>query len=447
MRHILFLSTFILMLVGITPVAATENHQNHETPNATARRVVAESKFGIFLHWGIYSMYGQGEWYQTSGKLSRDEYGKASWGFYPSKFDAEEWVKAFKDAGAKYITFTSRHHDGFSMFDTQYSDFDIVDNTPFKRDIIAELAAACHKHGLKLHFYYSLMDWKRADYPIGRTNFMWQDDKARTPIRTQTGDYDSYFNFMMGQITELLTKYGDIGAIWFDGEWDHKKDIPPFDWRFKELYGLIHKLQPSCLVGNNHHHEAIPGEDFQIFERDLPGENKAGFSTGQIITENIPLEMCQTMNGMWGFKIADQNYKSVDDCIRLIVEATGKNANLLLNIGPQPDGELPTLALDRLKGIGKWMTRYGETIYGTTVSGLPQQDWGISLKKDNKIYLHILNHNTLEISLPISQKIKSVYSFDGNAQLIFRKNKEGIVLTLPPLKDTADNIFVIELKK
>ena len=404
--------TTILMVALCFNVSVATAAPEISKENVAARKNFAEEKFGIFLHWGIYSMYGQGEWYQTSGKLSRDEYGKASWGFYPSKFDAEEWVKAFKDAGAKYITFTSRHHDGFSMFDTQYSDFDIVDNTPFKRDIIAELAAACHKHGLKL-----------------------------------TGDYDSYFNFMMGQITELLTKYGDIGAIWFDGEWDHKKDIPPFDWRFKELYGLIHKLQPSCLVGNNHHHEAIPGEDFQIFERDLPGENKAGFSTGQIITENIPLEMCQTMNGMWGFKIADQNYKSVDDCIRLIVEATGKNANLLLNIGPQPDGELPTLALDRLKGIGKWMTRYGETIYGTTVSGLPQQDWGISLKKDNKIYLHILNHNTLEISLPISQKIKSVYSFDGNAQLIFRKNKEGIVLTLPPLKDTADNIFVIELKK
>ena len=165
-------------------------------------------------------------------------------------------------------------------------------------------------------------------------------------------------------------------AIWFDGEWDHSKDVTPFDWRFDELYAHIHKLQPGCLVGNNHHHHAIDGEDFQIFERDLPGENKAGLSKGQKVSENVPLEMCQTMNGMWGYKIADRDYKSVKDCVGLIIEAAGKNANLLLNIGPQPDGELPAAALQRLKGIGKWLAQYGETIYGTTASGMPKADWG-----------------------------------------------------------------------
>ncbi len=448
MKHLTVLSTLVMLLGGLIPTwASGEQQQTTITPNAYARKAFAEEKFGIFLHWGIYSMYGQGEWYQHTGKLDREEYGKASWGFYPSRFDANEWVKAFKDAGAKYITLTSRHHDGFSMFDTHYSDFNIIEATPFKRDILGELAAACHKHGLKIHLYYSLMDWKRPDYPLGRTNIAWQDNKERTPVRTQQGDYDSYFTFMKNQITELLTRYGSIGAIWFDGEWDHHNDATPFDWRFKELYALIHKLQPGCLVGNNHHHEAIEGEDFQIFERDLPGENKAGLSAGQKVTENIPLEMCQTMNGMWGFKIADRNYKSVRECVRLIIEAAGKNANLLLNIGPQPDGELPALALDRLKGIGKWMSHYGETIYGTTAADLPKAEWGIALRKDKKIYLHILDNSTSQITLPaLKETVKSVYLYDNQTPLKYKKEKNGMTIYLPALTDATDNIVSIETK-
>ena len=438
--------TTILMVALCFTVSVATAAPEISKENVAARKNFAEEKFGIFLHWGIYSMYAQGEWYQQKGKLDRDEYGKASRGFYPSRFDAEEWVKAFKDAGVKYITFTSRHHDGFSMFDTKYSDFDIMDATPFKRDILKELADACHKYGIKLHIYYSLMDWKRTDYPIGRTNFIWEDNAEKTPVRTQKGNYDSYFSFMKNQLTEILTNYGEIGAIWFDGEWDHSKDVTPFDWRFDELYAHIHKLQPGCLVGNNHHHHAIDGEDFQIFERDLPGENKAGLSKGQKVSENVPLEMCQTMNGMWGYKIADRDYKSVKDCVRLIIEAAGKNANLLLNIGPQPDGELPVAALQRLKGIGKWLAQYGETIYGTTASGMPKADWGISVRKDKRIYLHVLDTSTQEIDLPVTQKIKAVYSFENHSNISFKKNKEGISIQLPPLGNSTDNIFVVELK-
>lgn len=312
-----------------------------------ARQEFQDNKFGIFLHWGIYSMTAQGEWYMTTHNIHRDEYAKLASGFYPSRFNAAEWVSAIKASGAKYICITSRHHDSFSMFDTKESDFDIVDATPFKRDVLKELADECHKQGIKLHFYYSHLDWRRDDYPEG-------GGTGRGTGRPKGhGDWKSYYKFMNNQLTELLTNYGPVGAIWFDGVWDQPKD---FDWQLEEQYALIHKLQPACLVGNNHHRTPYAGEDFQMFERDLPGENKAGLS-GQSVS-SLPLETCETMNGMWGYKIEDQNYKSPKALIHYLVKAAGKNANLLMNIGPQPNGELPATAVDRLK---KWANGWTNT--------------------------------------------------------------------------------------
>ena len=176
---------------------------------------------------------------------------------------------------------------------------------------------------------------------------------------------------MNAQLTELLTNYGEIGAIWFDGWWDHDEDTVPFDWQLDEQYALIHRLQPSCLIGNNHHQSPYPGEDIQIFERDLPGENTAGLS-GQEVSR-LPLKRVRPSNGMWGYKIKDQDYKSVKELVHYLVKAAGMGANLLLNIGPQPNGELPAAALDRLKGIGEWMNRYGETFYGTKAGDFPHR--------------------------------------------------------------------------
>ncbi|MEG2790972.1 MAG: alpha-L-fucosidase, partial [Odoribacter sp.] len=235
-----------------------------------ARKEFQDNKFGIFLHWGIYSMLAQGEWVMTNQNLNRDEYRKLASGFYPSQFSAAKWVEAIKASGAKYICITTRHHDGFSMFDSKYSDYNIVKATPFQRDILKELADECHKQGIRLHLYYSHLDWYRDDYyPIGRT--------GRGTGRTTHGEWKDYYKFMNNQITELLTNYGPIGAMWFDGWWDQDEN-PSFDWQLPEQYAMIHRLQPSCLVGNNHHQVPFAGEDIQIFERDLPGENTAGLS-------------------------------------------------------------------------------------------------------------------------------------------------------------------------
>ena len=432
----LFYTIVSCILLSATDIYASQPESYVPTPeNLKARQEFSDSKFGIFLHWGIYSMFGQGEWYLQTGGLDCHEYAKAASGFYPSKFDAEKWISAFKDAGAKYICFTTRHHDGFSMFDTQYSDYDIIDATPFKRDIVKELADECARQDIKLHLYYSHLDWTREDYyPLGKT--------GHKTGRKSHGKWDTYYSFMNNQLTELLTNYGPIGAIWFDGMWDQPEN---FDWRLEEQYALIHKLQPACLIGNNHHKAPKQGEDFQMFERDLPGENKAGYSAGTEIG-NLPLETCQTMNGMWGYKVKDQNYKSSKELIRLLVRTAGKGANLLINIGPQPNGEIPELALDRLKGMGEWLKKYGETIYGTTAGDIMTAEWGTSTRKGDKLYIHIITDSMPQfITLPLKQKVKKAILFDSQDKVNMEKIKGGVVLHTSELKPATDCIIELTL--
>lgn len=394
----------------------------------------SDARFGIFLHWGIYSMFGQGEWYMNEANINRDEYAKVASGFYPSKFDAHEWVTAFKEAGAKYICFTTRHHDGFSMWNTSESDYNIVKATPFKRDIVKELADECHRQGIKIHLYYSHIDWTRDDYPRGRHghNTGWQKDKM---------NWKSYYSFMNRQLTELLTNYGEIGAIWFDGWWDHDQDPTPFDWELPEQYKLIHSLQPSCLIGNNHHQTPYPGEDIQIFERDLPGENKAGYS-GQSVSR-LPLETCETMNGMWGYKICDQNYKDTKTLIHYLVGAAGKGANLLLNIGPQPNGELPATAVKNIKEMGQWLKIYGETIYGTQAGDFQAQTWGVSTRKGNLLFVHILSAEAPIIYVPVNGKVKEAVKFTDKTPINFHDENGGVILQLEEIPKDID--FVVQL--
>ena len=435
----LFSMLAALMLSGPAVSADAEKTYVPTEENLAAREAFADSRFGIFIHWGIYSMFAQGEWYMNKG-IDAQEYAKAAGGFYPAAFDARAWVKAIKASGARYICFTSRHHDGFSMFDTAASDYDIMDASPFRRDIVAELAEACREEGIALHFYYSLLDWTREDYPVGRTGL-------GTGRKGGSQNYDSYIRFMKDQLTELLTKYGKIGAIWFDGDWDHDSDPQPFDWRYPEIYSHIHGIDPSCLIGNNHHLTPFEGEDFQMFERDLPGENTTGWASGQTVS-SLPLEMCQTMNGMWGYKVEDQNYKSVEDPVRLIVRAASKGSNLLLNIGPQPDGNLPAAALDRLAGIGEWMNVYGASVYGTSATGIPEQSWGVTTRNDSSLFLHLIEplEGVEAISVPLDpsrKKVKSVKAMKDGASLKHRISDGKLVITLDGVP--ADIDYVIEV--
>lgn len=408
-------------------VPTPENLQN--------RKEFAESRFGIFLHWGLYSMFAQGEWYMNNANINAKEYAKAMNAFYPHRFNAREWVSAFKAAGAKYICFTSRHHEGFSMWNTKYSDYNIM-NTPYGKDIIRQLADECHRQGLKLHLYYSHLDWTREDYPAGRT--------GRGCKRLDKADWNSYYTFMNNQLTELLTNYGEIGAIWFDGWWDHDEDKTPFNWELEKQYKLIHDIQPGCLIGNNHHTTPFDGEDIQIFERDVPGENKAGLS-GQDVSV-LPLETCQTMNGMWGYKIVDQNYKSTKELIHLLVRTSGKSANLLLNIGPQPDGTLPEMALNRLAEMGKWLNKYGESIYTTVAGTFRQDDDIITTRKGDYIYIHVLNPEINRINMPVSRKVENVEALVDNDAINYKYNRGILEFDIDVPSDCIDYVIKVTLK-
>ena len=399
-----------------------------------ARKDFADAKFGIFLHWGLYSMFGQGEWYMTNENINCREYAKVAQAFYPHNFNAHQWITAIKKSGARYITFTTRHHEGFSMWDTKQSDYNIM-HTPYGKDIVKQLVDECHRQHIGIHLYYSHLDWTRDDYPIGRT--------GRGTGRTAgKANWPAYYGFMNKQLTELLSNYGKINAIWFDGWWDHDQDSIPFNWELPEQYALIHRLQSACLIGNNHHQHPFEGEDIQIFERDVPGENKAGLS-GQDISR-LPLETCQTMNGMWGYKVKDQNYKTARELIQLLVRTSGKGANLLLNIGPQPDGSLPAVALNRLEEIGKWLSENGETIYGTTGGEVAVGDQVVSTRKGNKCYLHVLSNELKQLQFSYQHKIKRVTSFATKEKLKFKQSGKGVVITLPQTLDPTDYIIVIE---
>ncbi len=403
-----------------------------------AQREFQDKKFGIFLHWGIYSMLGQGEWVMQNRNINYQEYPKISAGFYPSKFNADEWVQAIKASGAKYITITSRHHDGFSMWNSAASDYNIVKATPFKRDVLKELSEACQRHGIALHFYYSHLDWGRLDYPLGRTGLGTSRPKDQQ-------DWKHYQKFMNNQLTELLTQYGPIGAIWFDGVWDHDSDATPFDWQLRPQYDLIHRLQPSCLVANNHHLVPFDGEDVQIFERDLPGENKAGYSGENGVSKTLPLESCETMNRTWGYNITDSLYKTPKEIIHLLVGAAGRNANLLLNIGPEPNGELPAKAVSRLKAVGEWMGQYGETIYGTRGGEVEPHPWGVTTRKDNRLFVHILDLQDSGLFLPLkNNKVKRACEFVSRKAVKLTRVDGGIVLQLGQKPSDID--YVVELQ-
>lgn len=429
----------LALCIALCSNAAMAQNTYQPTPeNLEARAQFQDEKFGIFLHWGLYSMVGQGEWVMNNRNINYKNYARLSGAFFPSHFDADRWVAQIKAAGARYITITTRHHDGFSLFKTSTSTYNSVDGTPFGRDIIKELADACQRQGIKLHLYYSHLDWYRTDYPLGRTGL-------GTGRPTNEQNYDSYFQFMNTQLRELLTNYGSIGAVWFDGWWDHDSDPTPFDWRLEEQYSMIHSLQPACLIGNNHHQTPYSGEDIQIFERDLPGENTAGLS-GQSIGK-LPLESCQTISDKWGYSLTDTNYKSSVELIQMLVRAAGKNANLLLNIGPEPNGELPQQAVERLDSIGTWLSQYGQTIYGTRGGLIAPHDWGVSTQRGDTLYVHILNLDDKALFLPLTdRRVKRAVVYSNGEKIRFSQNSDGVFLTLPEKPHDVDYIIELTLR-
>ena len=404
--------------------------------NLKARQWFQEARFGLFIHWGVYSVLGKGEWVMNNDKMSITDYEKLPPKFNPTGFSAAQWVALAKAAGMRYITITSKHHDGFAMWNTKLNSWNIVDATPFGRDVLKELAHECHKQGIKLFIYHSHLDWYQKEYyPLGRTGH----HSGRPPY----GNFDKYLDYMDAQLTELLTGYGPIAGIWFDGIWD-KKDA---NWRLRQTYDLIHKLQPAALVGNNHHLKPFPGEDFQMFEKDLPGHNTSGFSSDAEIG-NLPLESCDTIGTSWGYDANERRLKSTRQLIHYLVRAAGYDANFLLNIGPKPDGTIQEEFVTRLREMGQWLSKYGESIYGTRGSKeVTPRQWGAVTEKDDKIYVHVLDWEDEVLAMPkIARANRARLLMDGTAVRLDQV-EGGTLLHLPAGKrDPYDTVVVLETR-
>ena len=440
MKNKTFSTLLIALFASVLGIAQADYKPAPE--NLAARQWFQDAKFGLFIHWGVYSVLGDGEWILNNRQIPLKDYEKLPDAFNPTQFNAADWVSMAKAAGMKYITITSKHHDGFAMWDSKGSDWDIVDRTPYKKDVLKMLAEECKKQGIKLFFYHSHLDWHQPDYyPFGNTG-------KELAGRKTGGDFNKYLDYMDAQLTELLTNYGDIGGIWFDGWWDQKikGTETRVDWRLAKTYSLIHKLQPACMIGNNHHVEPFAGEDFQMFEKDLPGGNSTGFS-GDSKIGALPLETCETMNNSWGFNLTDGNYKSTKALIHYLVRAAGHNANFLLNVGPMSNGKIQPEFQKTLKEMGDWMQIYGETVHGTR--GVPNavRDWGVMTTKGDKVYLHILKGEEAIFVVPnFGKKVKSAVLFKNKTKVkVISEDATVSVIQLPQF-DKNEMDTVVELQ-
>ncbi len=419
--------------------------------NLENREWFRDAHFGMFIHWGVSCVLGKEIGWALSGQ-DIDKYRENIHVFNPQKFDAAAVVKLAKDAGMKYITFTTRHHDSFSMFNTKYSDWSIM-NTPYGKDVLKQLADECQKQDIRLFCYYSLTDFYRADYCQGNV-------KKATGIEGEC-NWESYIQFMKNQLTEILTNYGPIYGIWFDGHWDQVENLPGSKsgvqkraWQYDEIYQLIHDLQPGCMIVNNHHLSVFQGEDFQTFERDLPGENTGGgFSADAGVSGNLPLETSDIIGKSWGYSTNDTVNRSATELIHMLIKSAGLGANFLLNIGPTPEGEVQPAQSKRLLAMGDWLKTYGETIYGTRKSFMKPAGWGVAVEKGDKVYLHIIDPsktgNTLNLSdFPYELKQGKWFDTKENVKFNAGKAKGEIGLQIDEHKNNMiDNVIVLEVKK
>ena len=423
--------------------AQTESQDQHDTRMQWWK----DARFGMFIHWGLYAIPAgewngkteYGEWIRHSGQIPLEVYDKFQEKFNPVKFNADKWVKLAKEAGMKYIVITSKHHDGFCLFDTEQTPFSIIES-PYGRDVMKELGKACRKHDIKLCFYYSIMDWHHPDY-LPRRN--WETDRP-----ADSADFDRYVDYMKRQLKELLTQYGDIGVLWFDGEWESTWN----DTYGKEIYTYVRSLQPDILINNR------VGAG-RLDMAGMTGEGAFGGDFGtpeqQIPTTGLPgksWETCMTMNDHWGYNKANTEYKSAKELIRMLTDIASKGGNYLLNVGPTAEGTIPSQSVERLKEIGKWMKVNGESIYGTQASPFTETPWGrCTMKKGEHgviLYFHVFNwpeDGRLIIPGCLNDSLSSVLLAKPGKKLPINREGDAIVISLPP--HTPDLInTVVKLK-
>jgi len=400
-----------------------------------------QARFGMFVHWGLYAIPGRGEWVQWNEKIPVDEYAKLADQFNPTAFDADAWAELAKSAGMKYMVFTSRHHDGFAMFDDGANPYTSV-NTAAHRDFVADYVKAARKAGLGVGLYYSPLDWR---YP----GFFFPD-LQRPSAEAMREQYHR-------QMKELLSNYGKIDVLWFDGgetdwlnfgaDWTavdagaswvkrpwgtHYKG--GFSWQHEQVYDMMRKLQPDILVNGR----ADMPEDFHSRE----GDGALGDFDNQ-----HPWELCTTIAGAWGYQ-PNMQPKPLAHYIRLLANVVGRDGNLILNVGPAPDGRIDAAQAARLREIGQWLDKYGRSIYATRGGPFLPGDYGVSTHHDKTIYVHVLNWPQHKLVLPaIPARVLRASALTGGTATVTQTG-QGVELTLPAAaRDAMDTIIALELDR
>ena len=356
-----------------------------------------QARFGMFIHWGLYAIPARGEWVRSQERIPKEEYMRYFEEFDPVDYDPKQWAKAAKNAGMKYMVLTAKHHDGFCLFDSKYTDFKST-NTKCGRDLVAEYVEAARSEGLKVGFYYSLLDWYHDDYPhYGDMVHPMRDDPA---YGNENRNFDRYVEYLHNQVKELCTNYGKIDILWFDFSYGEGENAMRGEtWRATELVDMVRTLQPGVIIDNR---LEVSGEGFGSLWEGNPTPYHGDFvSPEQIIPPNglqdkngkdLIWEACITMNNNWGYCATDKFFKPSSMLIKKLVECVSKGGNLLLNVGPDARGNIPPESLSILADIGAWMEKNGGSIYGCGKADLPKPDTGRITRKENKLYWHIFEN-------------------------------------------------------
>lgn len=419
-----------------------------------------EARFGMFIHWGLYAIPARGEWVKSQERITTKEYDKYFEEFNPVRYDPKEWAKCAKEAGMKYAVLTTKHHDGFCLFDSQYTDYKST-NTRSGRDLVKEYVEAFREEGIKVGFYYSLLDWHHPDYPhYGDSHHPMRDNEEYKGIKHNWDNYVTYFH---NQVRELLTNYGKIDLIWFDFSYDNEKlagtefeHMSGETWGAQKLVKMIRSLQPDIIIDNRLGGDAKK-EEPDIHSGDFVSPECMMPVTGEldVLGRPVPWELCLTLNENWGYaKNKSWSYKTMENVLHMLVECVSKNGNMLINVGPNAKGELPGDSIRILKEVGEWMRVNSESIYGCGISEFAKPEWGRYTQNGKMLYAHIYDRRVGSFRLEgLEGKLKKARILEDGAELKLIRPWNGteypedayVELDIAGLYDERDTVLELEL--
>jgi len=442
-----FTACLMTVLLIISQLLPAQLPKETEAQKTQRMKWWTEARFGMFIHWGLYALPARHEWVKNRERMTNEQYQKYFELFNPDLYNPEEWAKNAKEAGMKYVVLTAKHHEGFCLFDSKYTDYKAT-NTPFKKDLIREYVDAFRAEGLKVGFYYSLIDWHHPDYTIDRNHPQRQESDSAYARLNKGKDMSKYREYMKNQVRELLTNYGEISIIWFDFSFPGKNGKGRDDWDSQNLLTLARSLQPGIIVDDRLDLRDVEGGwDFTT-----PEQYKV-VKWPEVNGKRVPWETCQTFSGSWGYYRDETSWKSPAQLLELLIESVSKGGNLLLNVGPTARGTFDFRAQERLKAMGEWMKVNSRSIYNCTEAPAGFTAPANTLLTYNpvtkRLYVHLLAYPMGRLTLPnMADKVKYVQFLHDASEVSMttgrEDNKNDLSVSLPVLKPPVE-IPVLEV--